>query len=132
MKSDSDWRKEMLKTLKVPLQIITGSIYDAEGNLLANMYRERDCVITPVYRDELAKELVKRFNEYDETTKVNKKTHTTILAALRYLQANRDNALEAVKDLDDTSGTKSYLLTEEEIDALCERINFNDLRIGVK
>jgi hypothetical protein len=55
----------------------------------------------------------------------NKKEITTILAGLRYLQANLDAAAEAMSDLDDSSGedTKAYLLTEKEIDALCERIN---------
>jgi hypothetical protein len=52
----------MLSKVKQPLQYLSGSIYDAEGNLLANMYRESDCVIIPVCRDELAKELVRCFN----------------------------------------------------------------------
>jgi len=61
---------------------------------------------------------------------LNKRETTTILAALRYLQANRDDALEALYDLDDTHGTeedgKPFLLTETEIDELCERINLDD------
>lgn len=132
--TDKQWRKDMLKTLKTPLQYKGGYIHDADGNEVAGANRNTGAVLTPVHRDELCKELVKRFNEYDKTAKVNKKTHTTILAALRYLQANRDDAIEAMSDLDDASGkeTKPYLLTEEEIDALCERINFNNLKIGVK
>jgi hypothetical protein len=61
----------------------------------------------------------------------NKCETTTILAALRYLQANRDDAIEAMSDFDDAAGTetKPYLLTEDEIDKLCERINLDE---GVK
>jgi hypothetical protein len=134
IKNDNYWRKDMLKTLKTPLQYKCGYIYDVDGNEVAGAKRDNEAVLTPVHRDELCKELVKRFNEYKETVKIDKKTHTTILAALRYLQANRDDAIEAMSDLDDASGkkTKPFLLTEDEIDALCERINFNDLRIGVK
>jgi hypothetical protein len=58
----------------------------------------------------------------------NKREVTTILAALRYLQANRDDAIEAMADFDDAAGTetKPYLLTEGEIDTLCERINMDE------
>jgi hypothetical protein len=57
----------------------------------------------------------------------DKRETTTVIAALRYLQANRDDALNALYDLDDTSGadSHSFLLTEEEIDALCEQINLD-------
>ena len=56
---------------------------------------------------------------------LNKREVITVLAGLRYLQANRDDAVEAMSDFDDASGTETqpYLLTEDEIDALCERIN---------
>ena len=95
------------------------------------MYRENDARLTPVHRDELAKELVKRFNEYKEdgmkniTLSVNKREFTTILAGLRYLQANRDDAIEAMSDFNDATGTqkKPFLLKEEEIDRFCEKIN---------
>ena len=62
------------------------------------------------------------------TITLNKKEFTTILAGLRYIQANLDDATEAMSDLDDTTGsdTKPFLLTENEIDALCERINLGD------
>jgi hypothetical protein len=58
----------------------------------------------------------------------DKREVTTILAALRYLQANRDDAIEAMADFDDAAGTetKPYLLTEGEIDTLCERINLDE------
>jgi hypothetical protein len=132
--NDAAWRKDMLKALKTPLQYKGGYIYDVDGNEIAGANRNTGAVLIPVHRDKLCRELVKRFNEHKETVTVNKKTHTTILAALRYLQANRDDAIEAMSDLDDASGTKTkpFLLTEDEIDALCERINFNELRIGVK
>jgi 5'-deoxynucleotidase YfbR-like HD superfamily hydrolase len=133
-KDDKFWRKSLLKALKTPIQYKNGYIYDVNGNEIAGANHNTGAVLEPVHRSELCKELVKRFNEYKETVKVNKKTHTTILAALRYLQANRDDAIEAMSDLNDASGkeTKPFLLTEEEIDALCEKINFNDLKIGVK
>ena len=59
------------------------------------------------------------------TITLNKKEFTTVLAGLRYLQANLDDAAEAMSDLDDSSGsdTKPFLLTETAINALCERIN---------
>jgi hypothetical protein len=59
---------------------------------------------------------------------LNKRETTTILAALRYLQANRSDAIEAMSDFDDAAGTetKPFLLTETEIDKLCERINLDD------
>ena len=62
------------------------------------------------------------------TITLNKKEFTTILAGLRYIQANLDDAAEALSDLDDSTGsdTKPFLLTENEIDALCERINLGD------
>jgi hypothetical protein len=62
------------------------------------------------------------------TITVNKKEFTTILAGLRYIQANLDDAAEAMSDLDDASGsdTKPFLLTEDEIDKLCERINIGE------
>jgi hypothetical protein len=62
----------------------------------------------------------------------NKCETTTILAALRYLQANRDDAIEAMSDFDDAAGTetKPYLLTEDEIDKLCERINLGELSLS--
>ena len=55
----------------------------------------------------------------------DKREITTILVALRYLQANRNDALEAMSDFDDAAGTetKPFLMTEKEIDALCEKIN---------
>lgn len=58
--------------------------------------------------------------------KLNKREVTTILAGLRYLQANRDDAIEAMSDLDYAEGTetKPFLLTEDEINDLCEKINF--------
>jgi len=58
---------------------------------------------------------------------LDKREVTTILAGLRYLQANRDDALEAMSDFDDAAGTetKPFLMTEDEIDALCEQINLD-------
>ena len=128
---ERDWRREMLNTLKTPLVYKSGYITDAAGNEVAKMYRENDARLTPVHRDELAKELVKRFNEYKEdgmkniTLSVNKREFTTILAGLRYLQANRDDAIEAMSDFNDATGTqkKPFLLKEEEIDRFCEKIN---------
>ena len=61
---ERDWRKEMLNRLKTPLKYISGEICDAEDHLLASMYRERGAILFPVDRDELCKELVKRFNAY--------------------------------------------------------------------
>lgn len=60
-----------------------------------------------------------------KTRKINLRETTTILAALRYLRANRDDAIEAMSDFDDGKGAekKPFLLTESEIDKLCERIN---------
>ena len=62
---------------------------------------------------------------------LNEREVTTILAGLRYLQANRDDALEAMSDLDDASGTetKPFLLTEDEIEKLCEQINTEPCKI---
>ena len=70
----------------------------------------------------------KIIKDEDITITVNKKEFTTILAGLRYAQANLDDVAEAMSDLDDASGsdTKPYLLTEKEIDSLCERINFGE------
>jgi len=50
---------------------------------------------------------------------------TTIVAALKYLKANRDEAREAMSDEDDVTGevTSPLLLTEDEIEALCGRID---------
>lgn len=126
-----NWRQEMLNTLKTPLTYKSGYIADANGNEVAKMYRENNAWLTPVHRDELAKELVKRFNEYKEDNmkninlSVSKKEFTTILAGLRYLQANHDDAVEAMSDFDDAEGTqkKPYLLKPEEIDKFCEKIN---------
>lgn len=58
---------------------------------------------------------------------LDKREVTTILAGLRYLQANRDDALEAMSDFDDAAGTetKPFLMTENEIDKLCEQINLD-------
>lgn len=65
------------------------------------------------------------------TEDLDKRTITTILAALRYLQANRDDALEAMADFDDAAGTETqpFLLRETEIDALAEGINLGDVLI---
>ena len=66
---------------------------------------------------------------------LDKREVTTILAGLRYLQANRDDAIEAMSDFDDAAGTetKPFLLTETEIDKLCERINLDgDLTLTKK
>lgn len=60
---------------------------------------------------------------------INKRETTTILAALRYLQANRDDALEAMSDFNDGTETKPFLLIEDEIDFLCEQINLGDIMI---
>lgn len=46
----------------------------------------------------------------------------TLLAALRYFQANRDDVL----DLEIAHFVEVDPLSDEEIDNLCERINFND------
>lgn len=58
---------------------------------------------------------------------LDKREITTILAGLRYLQANRDDAIEAMADYDDAAGTetKPFLMTEDEIDKLCEQINLD-------
>lgn len=45
----------------------------------------------------------------------------TILAALRYLQANRDD----VKDLELSHFDRFDMLNDAQIDELCEKINFN-------
>jgi hypothetical protein len=58
----TNWRKEMLKTLKTPLKYEGGAIQDADGNIVAMMNRSYEAVLCPVHRDELCKELVKRFN----------------------------------------------------------------------
>jgi hypothetical protein len=59
------WREGMLSHIKTPLKYGYGCILDAEGHELAYMNRNSDtAVISPVERDELAKELIKRFNEY--------------------------------------------------------------------
>ena len=66
---------------------------------------------------------------------LDKREVTTILAGLRYLQANKDDAIEAMSDFDDAAGaeTKPFLLTAEEIDKLCERINLDgDLTLTKK
>ncbi len=68
-------------------------------------------------------------------TKLNKKEVTTILAALRHLQNTRETALENFRDYeeveslvdrDDDTSLEDLLLTEEEIDELCEKINYED------
>lgn len=60
-------------------------------------------------------------------TVLDKKEVTTILAALSYLRSNLDDATEALSDYMDATGDdegeKPFLLTEEEIDNLYERIN---------
>ena len=60
----SKWRDEMLGVLKTPLRVAYGSIYDADGTLVAEMNRGDDAVLLPVYRDELCEELVRRFNTF--------------------------------------------------------------------
>jgi hypothetical protein len=64
-------------------------------------------------------------------SQLSKKEVTTILAGLRYLQANLDDALEAMSDYDDATDTetKPLLLTETEIDNLWERINLKGLSL---
>lgn len=58
---------------------------------------------------------------------LTKQEITTVLAGLRYLQANRDDAVEAMSDFNDASdiSNEPFLLTEEKIDKLCEEINFS-------
>lgn len=68
------YRKEMLSNISKPLQYMSGGIYDAEENLLALMYREPDCIISPVNRDELARELVLCFNHCHPTKKGRART----------------------------------------------------------
>ena len=62
---DTDWRKDMLSKIKTPLKCVGGCIVDATDMELASMNRNSSrTTLIPVERDELAKELVKRFNEY--------------------------------------------------------------------
>lgn len=69
-------------------------------------------------------------------TFLDKKQVTTILAGLRYLRANLDDATEALSDYRDATGDdegeKPFLLTETEIESLCERINLGDLILKEK
>ena len=59
------WREDMLAKIKTPLKVQYGCICDADGVLLASINRES--ISTPLYpveRDQLANELVMRFNAY--------------------------------------------------------------------
>lgn len=60
---EDKYTEGLLKELKTPLKVVSGEIVDAEGNLLLRAYRASDSVLIPVYRDELVKELVRRFNK---------------------------------------------------------------------
>ena len=78
---------------------------------------------------DLCNEHYEQEENMDEITiKLNKKEFTTVLAGLRYLQANHGDACEAMSDLDDAEGsdTRPFLLTPDEIDVLCERINIGE------
>ena len=118
LKNDKYWRKDMLKTLKTPLQYTGGYIHDVDGNQVAGANRAYDAVLTPVHRDELCKELVKRFNEYkEESMKLTTKELATILAGLRLAQSNR----EKLKSMDHFVDVKP--LSDKQIDKLCEKLN---------
>lgn len=121
-KDDNYWRKDLLKDLKTPLQYKGGYILDADGNEVAGANRNTEAVLTPVHRDELCKELVKRFNEYKEKSmKLTPKELATILAGLRLAQSHR----EELKGMDHFIDEKP--LSDKQIDNLCEKLN-----IGVK
>jgi len=58
----SRWTKEMLSLLKTPLSVECGQIVNANGKVVAEVYRGDDAVLLPAYRDALCEELVRRFN----------------------------------------------------------------------
>jgi hypothetical protein len=62
---------------------------------------------------------------------LNKREHATILAALRYYQADGELAVEASKEFfseDETPPNGLSSLTEQEIGHLCEVINTQPFR----
>jgi len=65
--------------------------------------------------------LAKHFADEDKPTFSNRET-ATVLAALRYFQANHSDAVEACSSHFDTHAP----LTDKEIDSLCEHINLGE------